>query len=133
MSGGVLAPATPAPGAGAETGGDKPYLRRWDYMHFALAALVILIAATLIGIFAVRGDTQGMSSAAAIVSGWVGAVLGWFFTKTAGPASSSSNRPPGGGGAPPGSGGGGPPPPVGNVGGGNPAQGTPSGTTGTST
>jgi len=89
------------PPVGVSSQPDKPYLRRWDYMHFTLAALVILIAATLIGIFAVRGDTQGMSTTAAIVSGWVGAVLGWFFTKASGPASSGSNLPPGGGGPPP--------------------------------
>jgi len=57
------------------------YMARWDHMHFALATLVVLVAAVMIGIFAWRGDVQGMSSAGAIVSGWVGGVLGWYFTK----------------------------------------------------
>jgi hypothetical protein len=77
---GAALPAPPPPPLTNDD--DKPYLRRWDNMHFALAALVIVISGLLIGIFAWRGDVQGMSSTAAIVSGWVGAVLGWFFTKS---------------------------------------------------
>ena len=73
-----------APGGDDKAPPEKPYLRRWDYMHFTLAIVVVLVAAFLIGIFAWRSDTEGMSTVAGIVSGWVGAALGWFFAKTTG-------------------------------------------------
>lgn len=89
-------------------------LLRWDQMHICLAALVITVVTFFIGVFALRGDVQGMSSAAAIGSGWVGAVLGWFFTKYSGTASTAPTPSPGAGGggpAPPPGGRGGPAPP----------------------
>lgn len=76
-------------------------LRRWDQMHIALAALVIAVVTFLVGVFALRGDVQGMSSAAAIGSGWVGAVLGWFFTRSATAASGGQTSTPAGAKTPP--------------------------------
>lgn len=80
-------------GASPPAGNKDDWMRRWDYMHFSLALAVVLVAAFLLGIFAIRGDVQGMSTTAGIVSGWVGAVIGWFFTKTA-----KTSPPPGSGG-----------------------------------
>jgi hypothetical protein len=94
------------------------YMRRWDDMHFVLALVVILLAGFLIGIFAIRGDTQGMSTAAGIVSAWVGAVLGWYFT-----TKSASSQPPASPPGPPGPpGAGGPPGPPGPPGAGGPPE-----------
>jgi hypothetical protein len=66
-------------------------VRRWDQMYFALVILVVSVATFLIEIFPIRGDARGMSTAAGIVSGWVGAAMGWFFTKTSGAKSSDSS------------------------------------------
>jgi peptidoglycan biosynthesis protein MviN/MurJ (putative lipid II flippase) len=46
-----------------------------------IAIIVTVGAFLLLAVFAIRGDVSGMSAAGAIVGAWVGAVVGFYFTK----------------------------------------------------